>query len=519
MSESMHNNSEKTSSAKKTLLGLIIFAIICIAITCACIYMTLETRKQNSNDKSEENTVQEEVAYEPKTSYKTLKLTDKSKLNGIIENKEEESYGEVVYYYEYDNSSVHKLEIDYVQISGLKDRNVQARINQAIKDKVDELKEDCLPLVNDENIDTIWIDASIWGSFADVVSIRLEKYIHYNENEEEYYYDDYECGLNFSLSTGDEIKFKDLFWEDSPIKTILSQSTYRELARNYAFESDIPEWDMDFDKIDYSAVESKVYNFMYKYNKNPDIEFYFTTSEIYVPYDKTTRIPIDMADFYEYIAIYSKYLSNKNLYEDTDKQKEFYVFSKYVSVEDDYEKESGMKANNVYYRIYCYDTLEDVSDEFEKALQEAYRSIIKKVNEYVKEFKDDKENGYIIEGYYSASDVSEYNPTAGYNLNIEVASCDKKYLEEHLDDALAKEARSDKYDISPLNFEYIDSDNFKFYESYSEWSDNYADPSVLRPNTYTKEDRERDMAEWENYDEDEETDENIAEIEGETTEN
>lgn len=524
MSELTHNNSSKTSSAKKTLLGLIIFAIICIAITCACIYMTLENRKQNTNDESTENTVQEETVSKEKPQYKTLKLTDKAKLNGITENNEEESYGEVVYYYEYNNSSEHKLEIDYVQISGLKDRNVQARINQRIKDKVDELKEECLPLVDDDSVNTMWINASLWGSFADVISIRIESYVHYADNEEEYYYDSKTCGLNFSLATGDEIKLKDLFWDDSPIKTILSQSAYRELARNYAFESDVPEWDMNFEKIDYSAVESKVYNFMYKYNKNPDIEFYFSPSDICIPYDKTTIISVDMAEFYEYIAIYSKYLASKNLYEDTDKQREFYVFSSYGMVDEDYEKESGMKADNVYYRIYNYDDLEDKSDEFEKALQESYRSIIKKINEYVKTFKEDKDNGYIIEGYYSASDVSEYSETAGYNLNLEVASCDRKYLEEHLEDALAKSARSVRVDIMPSNFAYIDSDNFEFYESYSEYSDNYADSSVLRTSSYTKEDRDRDMQEWENYEEEYEeefgeTEENFVEIEGETTEN
>ena len=72
---------------------------------------------------------------------------------------------------------------------------------------------------------------------------------------------------------------------------------------------------------------------MYKYNKNPDIEFYFTPSKIFIPYSKTITIPIEMADFYEYIALYTKYKSSSNLYEDDAKQKEFFVFANYVQAD------------------------------------------------------------------------------------------------------------------------------------------------------------------------------------------
>ena len=106
------------------------------------------------------------------------------------------------------------------------------------------------------------------------------------------------------------------------------------------------------DKIDYSEIESKVYNFMYKYNKNPDINFYFTTSTIIIPYNRDRSIIIEMADYYEDIALYTRFKAD-NLYEEDSNLKEFYVFSRNVLL--DYYKENGKKADNVYYTVYSYD--------------------------------------------------------------------------------------------------------------------------------------------------------------------
>lgn len=526
MSES--NNIPKTnSSAKKTLVGLLIFGIVCVAITYACIYMTLENRKQTKDEFAKQNDTEiVEAKDNKKTKNKVLKLIDKSNLNGIAENQEKEHYGDVVDYYEYNNTYSYKLEVDYFTISGLKDRNVQATINQAIQDKVDELKEKYMSELDNKDIDRISITATMWGNYADVLSVRIDDYVHYDYDDDDYENDTYDInyyGLNFSLKDGERLQFKDIFWEDSPIKTILSQSAYKSFAWDYAFELDENAWengwDWNMDHVDYSEVESRVYNYMYKYNKNPDIEFYFTTSQVQIPYGKNEQISIDMADFYEYIGIYTKYKSEKNLYEDNSNQKEFYVFAYFVSPDDEfYSKESGLRADNVYYAVEGYDNISEMSEEGEKAHQEAYRRIIAQVNEYTKTFKEDKEHGYVIVGYYTSSDVSEYDFTAGYNLQLEVARCDRDYFDNNLEYALAAEQRKSKIDISPMNFCYIDEENFEFFETYYTWADDYKDefPTI---NVYTKEDRERDMAEWENYEEESEEEIVLEDFSEENSEN
>lgn len=510
MSESSNISKEKNSSAKKTFAGLLIFTIICVSVTCACIYMTLETKKEAKEKNELQNTLQDEVVVSKKNNHETTKLTDKAKLNGIVEEREKEVYGDAIDYFEYNNEYVYKLEVNYIQISGLKDRNVQATINQAIKDKVDELKEKLMPEIDNKDVERISISAILYGNFSDVISVSIEEFIHYDYNDENYENDEYNensYGLNFSLETGELIAFKDLFWEDSPIKTILSQSIYKDFAWDYAFEQDEYEWDWNMDNTDYSIIESKVYNFMYKYNKNPNLDFWFTTSSIVIPYEKSNTISIDMADFYKYIAIYKKYKSNKNLYEENTNQKEFYVFANYVPTGDE-TREEGKKADNVYYYLECYDSLENFSSEGEKAHQEAYRTAISKINEYAKELRNNGEYGYIINGYYNSFDESEYDGRCGYNFALEIAECTREYFDKHLEDALAAGAREVKVDITPTNYFYIDKDNFEFYESYNEWVDNYTDESTKQQNTYTREDRQRDELEREKTEEEVENSEN-----------
>lgn len=504
MSES-NNKIPKKSSAKKTFVGLTIFAMICIAITYACIYMTLKTRKQEQNKmiNQEEISSNDTSDTKVKTNHIPLKLTDKSHINGIIENKEKESYGEIVDYYEYSGETVRKLEIDYIQIEGLKDKKVQDKINSAIKNKIQEIKERQVTKLTDKDIDRISVSAYIMGNFADVISVYFDEYLHYDFNDEDYENDQYEndiYGLNFSLATGEQIKFNDMFWEDSPIKTILSQSIYKEIAWEYAFAEEDWEWDWNMDNLDYSGIESKVYRFMYQYNQNPDINFYFTPSNIEVCYGKGyDTYTINMADFYEYIAIYTKYKASENLYENSSNLTEFYVFANNIG-DENYLKEIGEKANNIYYVLYCYDNPENMTVEEIKALDSGAKAIDKKINEYVQLLKADKEHGYIIESFYNYSEYEEKN---GYSFDIEISSCSKKYYDEHLEDALAAGAREPRVDIAPINYAYVDEEHFEFYENYMEWMKDYTDEGTKESNTYTREERLADEERWAREDDNE----------------
>ena len=392
------------------------------------------------------------------------------------------------------------MELNYIQISGLKDKEVEQKINQKIKDKMEECKEAVMNEIANEDLDRISIMAYSTANFADVISIYVDKYIHYDYNDDDYENDTYEneeFGLNFSLATGEEIKFKDMFWEDSPIKTILSQSVYRNLAWEYAFAEEDWEWNWDMDNLDYAGIESKVYNFMHQYNQNPDIDFYFTTSNIML-FSRSKSYPmynIKMEDFYQYIAIYTKYKSNTSLYETDSKYSDFYVFSNTVMSTEGYLQDSGKKGDNLYYSLVCYDNPDEMNEEGKKSLEAAKQAANKKINEYAQTFQSDKNSGYIIDAFFMGG--NENDGKYGYSFHIEVAKCSKSYFDNHLEEALAAGAREERVDIAPLNYYYVDKENFEFFETYSEWMTDYTDESTKDSNTYTNADRLEDMRRWE----------------------
>lgn len=490
MSESNNDIPKKKSSAKKTFIGLIMFATICAAITYACIYMTLENRRN-----SKENSVFIPQTINNITNKKinrnSVKLTDKAMINGITELTEEEHYGEQVDYNEYSNESVMKLEISYVQINGLKNQEIQEKINSTIKNKVNDLKEKRLSDINNKNINRMEISTYVYGNFSDILSISVNDNVRYDYGNDNYEYENSNYGLNFSLSTGDEIKFKDMFWEDSSVKNILSQSIYKGLAWEFAFQNEFDDWDWNMDSINYSEIESKLYNFMYKYNKNPDINFYFDTSTIFIPYGKDYMYSITMEDFYEDIAIYTKYKSKQNLYEGDPQLEEFYVFSRNPVTSKDIYLEEGMKADNIYFMAFCYDNSEDLDQGGKEALKAANREILDKINEYAKNLKADSENGYIIEGMYYGG--TEYEGKYGYNITIEISRCEREYFNKHLEDALAAGERYQKAEVGPNDYENVDSEHFKFFERLFEWVEDYTDESTKTTQIYTWQDRQAEM--------------------------
>ena len=489
MSELNNDTPKKNSTAKKTFMGLTVFIIVCILITGICIYLTIHSRITNTENPLLSSEIINKIL--PKTIERDeVELTDKAYINGIVEERKKESYGEQVDYYEYNDEAVLKYEIEYPEISGLKDKKVEEKINKVIKDKVEEVNEKRMPELDNTDIERMSIRAIITGNFSDVLSIELEDYVNYADTSENYTYEYKIYGLNFSLVTGEELKFKDLFWEDASIKTILSQAIYKEMAWDFGFDRGFEDdWDWSMDSIDYSKIESRMYNFMDKFNKNPDIDFYFSSSLIFIPYNNEHTYSINMADFYKDIAIYTKYKSDTNIYESDTKPEDFYVFSSFVMDPETFRIESGEKGDNLHYTFYYYSSGE-LDDNGIKALDAAKEEMLNKIDEYAKTANADNKHGYIIDGMYTGG--TEYEGNYGYSLDVQVSRCSKEYYENHLEDALAAGARHERAEMGPNDYEYILPKDFEFYESYSEWVDDYTDESTKDSTTYTLEERNAD---------------------------
>ena len=116
--------------------------------------------------------------------------------------------------------------VTFPEISGLKNKQIQNKINSEIENVLDELinKNE----INDKQIESIFISANVDGNFSDVISVSIYKTIYFSEEKYEFT----ENGVSFRLDTGEKIKFSDLFTEDASIKNIISQSAYD----NFSFE-------------------------------------------------------------------------------------------------------------------------------------------------------------------------------------------------------------------------------------------------------------------------------------------
>ena len=277
---------------KRTIVFLVLFSIILIGITIGAIFYT---NSHNVSDSSE-------VVIEGKTSStKAVKTLIDDGVKGINLSDRYDVNDLKISDTEYIPSENSEYRIRYCQISGLKDESVQNKINQEIKDTVFNIYDDLKKSKN--NIKRINVDAFCFANFADVLSITINSYMNFGDNE----YTNLVDGLNYRLDTGEKIKFTDLFTYNTGIKNIMISEIYKDMA--WSYNNGNYEEDTDMDKVDYQDIEERVYSFINDYLRSDNPKFSFTENNIYI-YKDNQNYSISMYDYYENIAIYNRFVSD-----------------------------------------------------------------------------------------------------------------------------------------------------------------------------------------------------------------
>jgi len=417
---------------KRLIIFLSIFTILVISITIVAIDM------KNHQEMQENNLIEKEINQEKQDNdiaedEKNLRvsLTDTYETNAIeIKNywyldgiiKSDKEVEEDTNF----NESSYRKSATFIQIQGLKNKKVEKQINQEIKSKVIEAME------NYENASVI-----VFGNFANVLSLIIQE----NIGEE------YETiTLNYRLDTGEKIKFEDLFTNKAYIKNVLTQAVYETISWDYVNDDeDSPQ--MNADKMDYAKIENDTFEIMQNYLKNPDIKFYFSPYQIRA-YIHNKLIDINMTNFYEYIAIYKRYSSHQDLYEDNSKsQKGLYVFSSRVTTEYNlYYSKFEQITNNLFVDIWLYD--QDETGQKDKGIHEM-QEVLEKVE---KEAKENPDKAYIFT-YFSYGDQN--------NRTINKYVMDKKYYDKNGKERIAKANReASKYNgVMDIEVYYKEDDN------------------------------------------------------------
>lgn len=128
--------------------------------------------------------------------------------------------------------------VDYPEIDGLKNEKVQQRINDRIKEAVEELYSRELPpyrgirvLVPDEEISGLHsnIYSTTYYNESNIYSVLIRKYLR--DSEYTIYIEDV-IALNFDLQTGEEITLSDLFAAEYDYRSVISEYVRECIAQN-----------------------------------------------------------------------------------------------------------------------------------------------------------------------------------------------------------------------------------------------------------------------------------------------
>ena len=301
---------------KSRVIFVIVFCLICLAITTgAIIYKNIEI-DETEGAKKEEARLQED----------TVKGVN---LKGTY-NQNDLSISEK-------RATKEKIEITFCQIDGLKDADMQNKINKELEVvAINSYKEQISDL---DKVLNVFVNTTNYSNFANVLSFSVDYTSKIDDNGDGFYQG--HKFLNYDLTTGEKITFDKLFTSNAPIEEILRKSSYYSLVQRN-LQNNLSG---DMVVSNYGDVEDDVALIIDKYKKGKITEFYFSPTEIFIQYDNDTLITINMQEYSDYIAIYNRYLTNESIYEKNDiGNKNLYTLAedyRKTYQYSDYEKESN----------------------------------------------------------------------------------------------------------------------------------------------------------------------------------
>ena len=277
---------EKSGDIFNTVIIIIAIIIIIIAILVMIKVFrdTSDTNKdQNSDDSNviqtdNENNTQNNNSSTDNSSNLSISSTNENYNAYPIEIESVVHVKGGNFYNNYEGIRGDKAYVEYKQISGLKDKEKQEKINEMLKSlSVDFYDKNYL---GDEN--TLFIDVHTKLS----VNFNTLSYVVYKTYEDidgNRVNEDIKT-LNISLEDMEEIEFEDLFTDNANIKTI-----YKE------------------------------------YVKGKVNTFYFDPQYIYIYNDDLEETKIDMKDNYKNIAIYNRFKDDTKLFESSSVSKKVFT--------------------------------------------------------------------------------------------------------------------------------------------------------------------------------------------------
>ena len=371
----------KTTKAK--VIFVVIFCIICISVTLGLIlYKNIEIGQEGIED------------------INTLTGDDVSQ-KGITGIDLKGTYNQNDLTINEKRVTKEKVEISYFQISGLKDKIVQDNINKELENVALNFYREKIKDLNE--VINVSVNMINTGNFANTISFQISYVAKIDDDGDGFYQDS--KGLNYNLTTGEEITIDKLFTSDAPIEDILRKSAYYSLIQNNLENNLSGELVVS----DYGDIEDDIAIFINQYKKEQLKEFYFSPKYIYIYYGENSIITIDMKQYADYIAIYNRYLTSETIFETNNVGlKNLYTLSERYSV--DYRYTNYEKGSNYFIDI----NIDNVDGEENKFSQQLTQDKIKEIEAEIEKIKSianrDSSKFYIL-NYYMYIYTIEENST------------------------------------------------------------------------------------------------------------
>lgn len=311
---------------RKFIFKFVMFTIVLMALTALSIYLTIlsfnkieaETSKEDKSGTTENTKDNEEKKVAEDEKYKLKSYSETYSTNAIEINTYKDVNGNVTKV-DYGTSSATRdnSSVEFLEINGLKNSIVEDKINKLLKDEAYNLKID-----NNTNVYCF-----TYGNFSNVLSVGIYAYSSVTKDSKNKY-------INLDLTTGNEIKFEDVFVSSAPLNSILAEGLYKRLAWNvdvdFWMSEEEYERNSNMDYRDASEYEDKFFLIVNKYNQIKDnIEFYLTPNRVVVAdildesmlgdaEDYYANLSIDFLDCFYELAIYKRYLTDESIYENDE---------------------------------------------------------------------------------------------------------------------------------------------------------------------------------------------------------
>ncbi len=287
------------------------------------------------------------------------------------------------------------------QISGLKDKDVENKINTDIEQKVLEIVEQFYS-ENDLYDRYIYINEN--ANFANVLSLSG----HVSGIDKESKHISKSFGFNYNLIDGEEIEFKDLFVKDADIQTMIRSALYKIVEKNQDafYDEELGKWMQtrwEYDEETYECYEvtedyvpyftdNEIRKIVQKFVNDTEVEFCFTTAQVQVYEPQNCTIKFE--DFADMVTIYDKYLTEESLYEDTSIGLENILncSREVLDIDNCLYKKTSFESDNFIYDITIKENIYEDKTEVAEIINQKINDCINIANKQVEEYRKLAEN-------------------------------------------------------------------------------------------------------------------------------